>query len=193
MFPQSVIDRFLPAELRGVYREYADYLDERLYFTRPQSPIHAKPHELRVLIFTLLLGEGENRAPEWQDMLAQAAIFHDTRRINDGIDKGHGARAAEYYREYCAGSDLPFYPQTEFMITYHVPSDAVGERALRELDLSDRERSDYWKLYRIFKDADALDRFRLGRYGLNPAYLRTPTAHRLVDTAAALYRATRDF
>ena len=30
-----------------------------------------------------------------------AAVFHDSRRLDDGIDKGHGSRAAAYYKEYC--------------------------------------------------------------------------------------------
>ena len=27
-----------------------------------------------------------------------AAVFHDSRRLDDGIDKGHGSRAAAYYK-----------------------------------------------------------------------------------------------
>ena len=40
--------------------------------------------------------------------------------------------------------------------------------------------------YRIFKDADALDRVRLG--DLNPAMLRTQSARGMVDFAEGLYR-----
>jgi len=45
-------------------------------------------------------------------------------------------------------------------------------------------------LYRIFKDADALDRWRLGRYALNPDYLRTREAEALVGFARKLVELT---
>lgn len=37
-----------------------------------------------------------------------------------------------------------------------------------------------FKLYDIFKDADALDRWRLGNGGLDPKYLRTEQAKGMV-------------
>ncbi|MDE6154119.1 MAG: hypothetical protein K2G21_08250, partial [Muribaculaceae bacterium] len=46
------------------------------------------------------------------------------------------------------------------------------------------------RLYEIFKDADALDRWRLGRHGLDPRYLRTPQSRRLTDYARQLVIAT---
>ena len=42
------------------------------------------------------------------------------------------------------------------------------------------------EVYSIFKDADALDRWRLGHRGLNPAFLRTEASRRLIDYAKNL-------
>ena len=41
-------------------------------------------------------------------------------------------------------------------------------------------------LYRIFKDADALDRYRLGETALDESMLRTTAAHSLTDFARCL-------
>ena len=43
-------------------------------------------------------------------------------------------------------------------------------------------------LYQIFKDADALDRFRLGPGGFDSKYLRTNEARKLVEYAKAVWK-----
>lgn len=53
---------------------------------------------------------------------------------------------------------------TEFI--FHDRDDVLGEAALTE-------QENGVLLYHIFKDADALDRFRLGPNGLDIRYLRT--------------------
>lgn len=57
-------------------------------------------------------------------------------------------------------------------MAFHDRDDVLGEAALAE-------QEDGVLLYRIFKDADALDRFRLGPDGLDVRYLRTDTARSL--------------
>ena len=47
-------------------------------------------------------------------------------------------------------------------------------------------------MYRDFKDADALDRFRLGPWGLNESFLRTEQSRELVDFARELVDKTID-
>lgn len=42
-------------------------------------------------------------------------------------------------------------------------------------------------LYQIFKDADALDRFRLGSDGLEVRYLRTDAAKGLYECAKTIW------
>lgn len=43
----------------------------------------------------------------------------------------------------------------------------------------------------VFKDADALDRWRI--CDLDPAYLRTRAARQLLDAGRGFWEATRDF
>lgn len=47
-------------------------------------------------------------------------------------------------------------------------------------------------LYQIFKDADALDRFRLGPDGLDVNMLRTEEAHKLIDFAKYLLQKSNE-
>jgi len=46
----------------------------------------------------------------------------------------------------------------------------------------------HWRLTSLLKDADGLDRVRLG--DLDPRYLRNPEAHDMVGFAAALFSET---
>lgn len=63
--------------------------------------------------------------------------------------------------------------KTFFIMMYHDREDSIGIDAIKKQeDFNEKEIL----LYQIFKDADALDRFRLGENGLDIRYLRTDTA-----------------
>ena len=101
-----------------------------------------------------------------REALCAAAVFHDSRRQDDWLDVGHGQRAADYYRDYCQTNSLSFDTRVYLVMAFHDRDDVLGEAALTE------QKSGIL-LYHIFKDADALDRFRLGPNGLGIRYLRT--------------------
>lgn len=69
------------------------------------------------------------------------------------------------------------------VMAFHDHDDALGEAALKG-------HSQGVLLYHIFKDADALDRFRLGPFDLDINYLRTDAARALYDYARALWADT---
>ncbi|MBO4364713.1 MAG: hypothetical protein J5804_00285 [Eggerthellaceae bacterium] len=178
--------------------------------------IHFRPHWSRVLMLSLVIGEQRDLDDTSMEALAMAAVFHDSRRKNPYLDTGHGARAAEYYLQFCnetssgalrrtpAGRAIRFDPRTYLAIRWHdrdddtglhaiaqVTSDAclpvAGIQNLRAYTPSDSTSAE--DILRIFKDADALDRVRLGGMdhgGLDVRYLRTPEAHDLVDFANTL-------
>ncbi|NPC91693.1 hypothetical protein HOO54_05440 [Bacillus sp. WMMC1349] len=102
-----------------------------------------------------------------------------------GIDKGHGSRAAEYYKDYCREHDLPYDAGIYYITYYHDQDDSLG---LSEIKKSSSLSERVVLLYQIFKDADALDRFRLGPDALDVNFLRTEEAHRLVAFAKDLLR-----
>ena len=85
---------FDPEVLR-LYRYWSGFFNGMVEFNRPFSKIHAAEHCRRVLLHALAIGMSEmGDDPEALEILAQASIFHDTRRIDEGFDTGHGARAA---------------------------------------------------------------------------------------------------
>ena len=101
-----------------------------------------------------------------REALCAAAVFHDSRRQDDWLDVGHGQRAADTTETIVGHIRCPLI--TEFIWSWHFDDrdDVLGEAALTE-------QENGVLLYHIFKDADALDRFRLGPNGLDIRYLRT--------------------
>lgn len=92
----------IPALVRERYKIWSRFLTEQVGFSLQHSQQHTKEHCARVLLFCLLFAQRENLSEQDADALAMAACFHDSRRINDGLDIGHGHRASKYYCTWCA-------------------------------------------------------------------------------------------
>ena len=113
-------------------------------------------------------------------LLCMASVFHDSRRKDDGLDVGHGQRAADYYRSFCEERALPFDQRCYDVMALHDRDDAIG---METISGKVPQEENAVLLYQAFKDADALDRFRLGSKGLDVKYLRTDAARSLYDYA----------
>ena len=190
MIVPSKFVRALPPAVGKCFKKWAEYMYQSVPFQLADSPIHATAHCERVLLYALLIGAVElgddSRA---LTILAHASIFHDTRREDEGKDTGHGARAAAFYEEFCKSHlELTFLPEAACLMRWHDRHDERGEEAIRTAFPDSADAVVH--LYKIFKDADALDRWRLGRWGLNPDYLRTDRALALVDFARKLVMLT---
>lgn len=183
MFLASFLDNPNYQSIKKIYEHWYQYMEQNVEFWLSDSEWHTKSHSARVLILALLIGHQKGLSDAEQDALAMAAIFHDSRRLDDGIDKGHGKRAADYYKEYCQEQQLLYNELTYFIIYYHDQDDAIGLSKIEHLS-SIAERGTL--LYQIFKDADGLDRFRLGPNALDARMLRTEEAKQMVDFARAL-------
>ena len=162
------------------YQKWLQFMEEKVSFSLEGSPIHTKAHCSRVLLYALLIGVHTQLSEQNMNALGMAAIFHDTRRQDDWLDVGHGQRAADYYKEFCAGSRLHYDDRAYFIMAYHDRDDMLGLRVLSERFTDDPCAV---LLYQIFKDADALDRFRLGPNALDAKYLRTEQAKKMLDFA----------
>lgn len=167
--------------VKYMFLKWREFMFYKVNFNLPHSEIHAAPHCERVLLYSLIMGEnvfGED--VEKLTALAHASVFHDTRRHNDYGDIGHGARAALYYQSFCKeNSDIDFHPEAVYMMRYHDMDDIKGIEAIKtEFGFAS---DDVIMLYSIFKDSDALDRWRLGSRGLNVRYLRTDAAKSLIN------------
>lgn len=192
--PAKYYDR-LPANARKIFLRWAPRLYDTVRFNMPDSELHAMEHCERVLFHALAVGAEEigDDDREALEILAHAAVFHDTRRHDEYLDTGHGARAAVYYEDFCRQSDgtMTFHPESALLMRFHDLDDSKGYAAI-DKNFPPEKAPRARKLYEIFKDADALDRWRLGRHGLDEKYLRNPTARSLVGTARDLVTETMD-
>lgn len=101
-----------------------------------------------------------------------AAMVHDVGRVDDGVDPDHGWRSAEWMKHHLANRILPeTMDRATYAVHWHVPPDQAAPVMTPEL--------------MVLKDADGLDRVRLG--DLDVARLRTDVAKQLLLTAEELY------
>ena len=179
MIDISPVEGMMSVSDRELFWEWCRFLESEVDFSDPRSELHTRDHCARVLLYSILISRDMPVGRLWRDALCLAAVFHDCRRLDDGPDVGHGARAAQRYLEHCEENETPFYLATHIAMSYHDRDDADGEAAMRDKGLGE----DAVLMYRVLKDADALDRFRLGPNGLDPRFLRTDEARGLVETA----------
>ena len=162
--------------------DLSPYLPREEWFRFNPRGIHGAPHTARVLVWAdtiadRLGGPGALRREE----LRWAAAVHDVGRVDDGIDRGHGLRSAAWVldrlpseRPETAGIDLAYVAE---LCRWH----EVGDREIERLSLE----------LVILKDADGLDRARLG--DLDPNRLRLALSRALVRPAEELERATNRY
>ena len=165
----------------STYRYWTRFMHEKVQFTMHMSKLHTKEHCTRVLWYCLLLSEQLRLTAEEEVILCVVAVFHDSRRCDDGFDVGHGGRAACYFHECFSTLLEPVSAQlAQLIMAYHDQPDEKGLQALVSLEQGLLRGA---LLYNVFKDADALDRFRLGPKGLDVKYLRTEASKELVSYA----------
>jgi hypothetical protein len=149
---------------------------------RCDSRIHGQAHVARVLVHALQLIAATGFVEETVRLWA-AVYLHDIAREHDGWCPHHGADAwarlatlpdvrALFARAGVADRD---YPAIQGAVTLH----SHGEPKLAAPDA---------RLTKLLKDADALDRVRLGDF--DPDFLRHPEARDMVRFAERLYRDT---
>lgn len=173
------VDRMVSGNNRKLFMEWCGFLESEVDFSDQGSELHTRDHCARVLLYAIMISEDFAVGQRWREALCLAAVFHDCRRLDDGPDVGHGARAAQRYLEHCEENGTPFHLASYIAMMYHDRDDVIGESAMKREGLGE----DSVLLYRVLKDADALDRFRLGPNGLDPRFLRTAEARNLVETA----------
>lgn len=155
------------------------YLPEDDWFRFRPRGIHGVPHVSRVLVWAAVLSERVARPDAMRrEELLWAAAVHDVGRIDDGIDRGHGARSGDWVqrrlpvlRPGVRGLDVDFIAE---LCRWHEHPDRRIDRMTLELV--------------ILKDADGLDRCRLG--DLDPNRLRLTASQSLIEPAARLERLT---
>ena len=179
--PTSIINE-QPAIVQELFNYWSNYMNQHVHFSLSDSHIHSKAHCERVLMNALLIGHrifGDSK--EELSYLAHASIFHDSCRWDDCSDVGHGARAAEYYSSFCKENLIEFSKEAYYCIKYHDRDDELGIKSIN-MHLNGKAAQTI-VLYSIFKDADALDRFRFGVKGVNKRFIRNKESFEILKTA----------
>ncbi|MCB2220510.1 MAG: HD domain-containing protein [Bacteroidetes bacterium] len=150
------------------------------YFDHP-SQIHGINHTYRVMVHAYILGSQILDEAGQKSALA-AAFIHDMARKHDGYCTEHGGWAAE--------NKLPVFKEMFEKLginQWNIISDAVTNHSLYEEFPEDHPS---WQITSILKDADALDRFRIGEKNLNVSFLRHPFTHEMIGFARELWSST---
>ena len=148
-----------------------------------QSWVHGPGHIHRVLLLAGLIGWQEGLEEGDLRQLFWAASYHDVGRTFDGFDIYHGARSALRLEELtgCQGETLV---ELKAAVTAHSRPDRDMESVVASFQPKDYGHA--LELTRLLKDADNLDRVRLG--DLNPKFLRHQSAKDLTGFAQRLFR-----
>lgn len=149
------LEEYIP-KVKRMYQEYRDKMDSLDFYQ--ESSIHGKEHEARVLLLCLIMAEMLELPSSDREILATAAIYHDTQRTHDGVEPDHGRASSEYYYEDTPNPD----PIVDFLCEYHCQADEEGYAEIRRNRRLSKNRKRVECLFQIFKDADGLDRVRLG-------------------------------
>lgn len=161
------------------------------WFIRPNGhdasgTIHGIGHRMRVHIHVAEIAEALDLASWEREALHYAAIWHDIGRTNDGVDYYHGARSAGKVvgLGLYVAIDPAVLQAALFAVTHHSGDETHAERAAARSD--DPEAT--LRIFRVLKDADGLDRVRLGHGDLDPSYLRFSVSKARVERAWELLR-----
>ena len=142
---------------------YESLREDALY----DSEVHGRGHIHRTLLYAALIAWKEGLEEDDVRQFFRAAAYHDVGRSSDGFDLYHGARSALRLEALTgvSGEDLT---ELQAAVSAHARPDSDMESILRAYAPEDYPRT--LKLTRLLKDADNLDRVRLG--DLKTRYLR---------------------
>ncbi len=197
------LEEITTGEIGAFFRKKEKHIDKSHVI---QKGIHGISHNDRVALLTMIIaknegvleGDTDNRT---KDILLTAAYLHDIGRkvgkfaFNVGP---HAKRSAKKINKihvrYMNGQ-----PYTEedknilkAVVEAHEGKDEIMDKLCGKYHISEEDKGYTKKLMTILKDADALDRVRIDFNkgimitDLNPQYLRTDTAKRLLDASYQL-------
>lgn len=167
-----------------------------------ESPngVHGILHTKRVMLHCISLSNAIDLPENERGILELTALYHDIGRQHDDACTEHGKWSVEKRNELVlpleyisvnewGESHFDYLNSVEeevvdFLMDYHCRSDSEANKAIEQMEDGEQKEM-IQRLFPIFKDADALDRVRLG--DLDPAYLRTKEARKRVEFARNVF------
>lgn len=172
----------------GILQEIVSTVKEEYFIS---DRIHGINHNLRVMVLSAYIGIKEGLSDNELKLLLYSAVYHDIgRKGRFGKEKNHGSRSAELL-EQNKNDLLSDFNQEEIdyikaLCIVHSSDDARMYEIAKENGV--RDITSFIKTAQILKDADALDRVRLPKFGkLNEKYLRTDISKKIIDIARKLF------
>lgn len=152
------------------------------------SPVHGSGHINRVLLLSALIAWREDLEESLLQQYLLVASYHDVGRISDGLDLDHGSRSA-LQLEALTGIGGERLLEMQGAVAAHSQADGKMTEMVQGFAPKDQARA--LELAGLLKDADNLDRVRLG--DLNRNYLRHESAKELVGFAHRLFQLDQAF
>ena len=146
------------------------------------SELHGAAHVNRVIVLGQCLARAQGAFRDLRLNLWAATYLHDLERQHDDVCLEHGAWAVE---RRLPGLTPLFLRHGVRPCGIEAIAEAVRQHC-RPVEVA-RSHPD-WALIALLKDADALDRWRLG--DLDPSFLRTPAAPGFMDFSRDLFDLT---
>ncbi|MCI9063925.1 MAG: HD domain-containing protein, partial [Clostridia bacterium] len=177
---------------KGTLQEFKNDLDnfsEIDNLMQNNTRLHGTNHVLRVVFNTYALATLENISEEDKKIIIAAAKLHDIGKVADGEDRAHGETSANKAKVVLKekGYTQEEIEQICFIIKEHsLPKDKNIED-IENLPQELKER--YKRNLNMLKDADKLDRVRLG--DLDQSRLTTSSAKRLIPISMDNFRENR--
>ena len=149
---------------------------------------HDVSHIERSAVYASIIASLKGLPEDVVQMAITAAIYHDSGRISEGNEK-HGDYSASIARSMIADSfdkeDVNIICAAIDMHDEEIEDEQAISKMMIKYRIKNRDR--FTMVFKILKDADALDRARfLGVASLDPAYLRFDETRRLIKFATEL-------
>ncbi|MBE5738142.1 MAG: hypothetical protein E7354_00180 [Clostridiales bacterium] len=163
------------------YKLFTDNIDniqkEFLY----TSKTHGYLHNERVALFSYYLALNNNLDTRDIQLSLYAAMYHDIGRIDDSRDIYHGLNSAIKLANLKLDITQEEMNILKTIITCHSLHDEWFDTIAKENQIQDYNRTK--TLFNILKDADGLDRARLGCPHIAEDFLRNKVAIQMIPVA----------
>lgn len=174
---KNSIDSFLDA-----IKNLPIVLQESLFYSHMINSYHGIEHTVRVLFLTHLLTENLSLSNLEKKVCYIAAIIHDLGKRSDREGAEHGYNSKELYKNQVADLVEDITMQERLL-------NAVQFHSVEDKDCPEAIQNDI--IWKVLKDADALDRSRFVGKGCDKSYLRlgiyqTQEGQNIIDLASHL-------
>lgn len=181
------IDRLMKTEYGTLLKDAYNALDISVLY---QSHVHGNGHIERTMLLGAMIAQALELSTHESKMLLMCCSYHDIGRANDFRDDAHGNVAAKKLLSPVMKNKFHGYSSENFKImqaaiTLHSISDKRIDEVAMRYGLEPSSVPRYYRIAKCLKDADNLDRVRLG--DLDAKHLRHRESVDMVSDAQWIY------